>query len=66
MSQPIQIQITQTKGQPLKVEVFHAEGETCTAITAPLNQLGCSQTQLKPEYFQPPLSVHNPTDIYLE
>jgi len=66
MSQPIQIKITQTKGQPLKVEVFHAEGETCTAITAPLNQLGCSQTQLKPEYFEPPLSVQKPTDIHLE
>ncbi|CAD5989637.1 hypothetical protein PCC9214_05619 [Planktothrix tepida] len=66
MSQPIQIQITQTKGQPLKVEVFHAEGETCTAITAPLNQLGCSQTQLKSEYFEPTLSVQKPTDIHLE
>ncbi len=66
MSQPIQIQITQTKGQPLKVEVFNAEGETCTAITAPLNQLGCSQTQLKPEYFKPPISVQKSTDIYLE
>lgn len=51
MNQP-QIQITQKLGQPLQVEVVGVAGSGCKALTQPLEKLGETQTQLKPEYDQ--------------
>jgi beta-lactam-binding protein with PASTA domain len=65
MSQPIQIKITQSKGQPLKVEVFNMIGESCTELTAPLHQLGITEIQLKDEYFEEPVPIKPTTDINL-
>jgi beta-lactam-binding protein with PASTA domain len=65
MSQPIQIKITQSKGQPLKVEVFNMSGESCTELTAPLHQLGITEIQLKDEYFEEPIPIKPTTDINL-
>lgn len=65
MSEPTKIKIIQRKGQPLEVEVLNITGDSCTEITAPLNQLGVSQTQLKEEYFEPSISVDTTTEIHL-
>ncbi|MFB2922769.1 MULTISPECIES: DUF2997 domain-containing protein [Aerosakkonema] len=65
MSEPTKIKITQRKGQPLEVEVLNVTGDSCTEITAPFNQLGISQTQLKEEYFEPSISVDTTTEIHL-
>lgn len=65
MSEPTKIKIIQRKGQPLEVEVLNITGDSCTEITAPLNQLGVSQTQLKEEYFEPSISVDPTTEIHL-
>ncbi len=65
MSEPTKIKITQRKGQPLEVEVLNVTGDSCTEITAPLTQLGVSQTQLKEEYFEPSISVDTTTEIHL-
>jgi Protein of unknown function (DUF2997) len=51
MNQP-QIRIAQKLGQPLQVEVVGVAGASCKELTQPLEKLGETQTQLKPEYEQ--------------
>jgi hypothetical protein len=47
-----QIIITQKVGEPLKVEVQNISGETCTNLTKPLDKLGQTTTDFKPEFYQ--------------
>ncbi|MFM2431912.1 MAG: hypothetical protein RLZZ511_3125 [Cyanobacteriota bacterium] len=52
MTQQPQITITIAPDGTLKTEVNDVQGQSCTALTKPLEQLGTTATQTKPEFYE--------------
>jgi hypothetical protein len=46
-----QVKITFLKTGELKVEVLGAQGSSCQGLTKPLEALGASTTEFKPEFY---------------
>jgi hypothetical protein len=50
MMQP-QIKVTLLPNGEMRFEVNGVQGQSCQALTKPLEALGAAQTQLKPEFY---------------
>lgn len=54
-------------GQPMQVDVQGAQGDSCTELTKPLEQMGVVEVQeFKPGYFQSNISLDATTTINQE
>jgi hypothetical protein len=47
-----QIKVTLLPNGEMQFEVNGVQGQSCQALTKPLEALGAAQTQLKPEFYQ--------------
>lgn len=59
MTEQPKIKITLKPGEPVKIEALNFSGNSCTAATEALRQMGESSTELKPEFYDQVETVVN-------
>jgi hypothetical protein len=58
-----QIKIVRKRGQAMKVEVVGQQGESCAQLTKALTQLGATEVELKPEYYEQPVQINSDISV---
>ena len=59
------IKITLKPGEPVKVEAMNFTGSSCTEATKALLNMGQSDTELKPEFYEQDVQTYTSVDIDL-
>ncbi|HAA30258.1 MAG TPA: hypothetical protein DCE56_24475 [Cyanobacteria bacterium UBA8553] len=65
MTEPAKIKITLKPGEGIKVEAMNFTGSSCLKATEALLKMGESNTEMKPEFYEPDVETSTSVDVGL-